>query len=398
MKRNVFIALGFFLILVSCNQSEPNCLNSNLDKIIKNFEKQYESMVESIKDKPLANPRTYENGELRLVKPHDWTSGFYPGILWYLYETTGDSVWFNRAVEKTEMLEELQYNKYTHDLGFMLYCSYGNAYRLTKDTSYRSVLIQGAKTLCTRYDSTICLIRSWDHGSWQYPVIIDNMMNLEYLMWAFKETGDSMFYNISVTHSDNTIKHHFRNDYSTYHVVSYDTLTGEPVEKVTHQGYADESAWARGQAWGLYGYTMMYRETKLDRYLNQANKIADFIINKANMPDDFIPYWDHNAPDIPDSPRDASAAAITASALIELAEYVNDSLANVYNTRACNVLMSLSKPKYTASIGSNGNFVLKHSTGHLPGDSEIDVPLNYADYYYLESLLRWKDKSKCCKK
>lgn len=397
MKKFSFVLLLATLLFSACNNDGCNsCIKTILEKQVEVFETNYSKMAVKVKEGK--QPRTFENGELIQVKPQDWTSGFYPGILWYLYETTNDSIWLDMAKEKTSELEEQKKNKYTHDLGFMLYCSYGNGYRLTGDTSYKNILIEGARTLCSRYDSTVGLIRSWDHGEWEYPVIIDNMMNLEYLFWAFKQTKDSMFYNIAVNHADKTIKHHFRNDNSNYHVVSYDTITGEPIEKVTHQGYADESAWARGQAWGLYGYIMMFRETGLQRYLEQSNKIADFIINKANTPDDYIPYWDYNAPGIPDEPRDASAAAIIASSLIELSGYVNDSLSDVYFKRADNIIKSLAKSKYTAKANpENGYFVLKHSTGHLPGDSEIDVPLIYADYYYLESLIRMKEIVSCNK-
>jgi len=236
-------------------------------------------------------------------------------------------------------------------------------------------------------------IRSWDftnNGKWQYPVIIDNMMNLELLTWASKTTGDNRFHDIAVTHANTTMENHFRDDYSCYHVVSYDTITGKPHIKMTHQGYADESAWARGQAWAIYGYTMMARETGSPEYLAQAKHIARFLMNHPNMPADKVPYWDFDAPNIPDAPRDASAAAIMASALIELSQLDKSDEAKSYLDFAEQQVRSLSSPEYLAEKGTNCNFVLKHSTGHLPGNSEVDVPLSYADYYYVEALMRLK--------
>ena len=273
----------------------------------------------------------------------------------------------------------------------MLNCSFGNGNRLTGEEKYNGVLMTGAKSLSSRFRPRIGCIQSWNSTKgWQYPVIIDNMMNLELLMWAFKNSGDSTFYNICVSHSDTTMKNHFRPDYSSYHVVSYDTTTGRVEIKQTAQGASDGSAWARGQSWGLYGYTVMYRETKLERYLNQATHIADFMINHPNMPQDKIPYWDFNAPGIPDAKRDASAGAVMASALIELSGYVQPELGKKYLDIAEQQLRSLASPAYMARPGRNGNFVLMHSVGSIPGKFEVDVPLTYADYYFIEALMRYK--------
>ena len=273
----------------------------------------------------------------------------------------------------------------------MLYCSFGNGLRLTSDTLYKNILLEGAKSLITRYRPVVGCIQSWDSRmGWQCPVIIDNMMNLEFLMWAFKITGDSSYYNICVSHADTTINNHFRADFSSFHVVSYDTITGRVEKKQTHQGAADASAWARGQSWGLYGYTVMYRETGLERYLNQARKIADFLISHPNMPEDMIPYWDFNAPGIPDALRDASAAAIMASALIELSSFVENPDRDRFLLTAEKQLRLLSSPEYMAAEGENGNFILKHSVGSIPGNSEVDVPLTYADYYFIEALMRYR--------
>jgi len=333
-------------------------------------------------------PRTAKNNQLVTVPSRDWTSGFYSGILWYMYDYTKDAKWEQAARKWTAGLEKEKLNTRTHDLGFMLYCSFGNGLRLTNDPAYKEILLQGAKSLASRYNETAGVLRSWDHGTGKYPVIIDNMMNLEFLFWATRVSGDSSFYKIAVTHAITTMKNHFREDNSSYHVLNYDTASGNVINKITHQGYADESAWARGQAWGLYGYTMMYRETKDKRYLDQAVKIATFMLNHPNLPKDKVPYWDYNAPDIPNTQRDASAAAITASALLELAQYVKEK--NNYLSTAKAILKSLGSKDYLAKPGTNQDFGLLHSVGHKPAKSEIDVPLIYADYYYMEALIRYE--------
>lgn len=336
------------------------------------------------------SPRTVENGQFKMVVSKDWTSGFFPAELWFFYQYTKDKKWLALAKKYTEDIKKEQFNTGTHDLGFMIYCPFGNGYKLTQDTAYRAVIIQAAKSLSTRFNATAGVIKSWDHNGdkWKYPVIIDNMMNLELLFEATKLTGDSSFYKIAVSHANTTIKNHFRPDFSSYHVIDYDTQTGNVLKKNTAQGYADESAWARGQAWALYGYTMCFRETKNKAYLAQADGIAGFILNNKITPEDGIPYWDYNDPKIPDASRDASAAAITASALYELARYSTNS--KRYKAAADKILVSLGSNSYTNKTGAQYGFILDHSTGHRPAKSEIDVPINYADYYYLEALLRSK--------
>lgn len=319
-----------------------------------------------------------------------WTSGFYPGSLLYLYEYSRDTALLKEEKRVEKIIEKEQFNKGTHDLGFMMYCSFGAANRLNPSGEYEQILMNSARSLSTRFNATAGVIKSWDHVAWKYPVIIDNMMNLELLFWATKFSGDSSFYRIAVTHANTTMKNHYRTDNSSWHVVDYDTTDGHVISKKTHQGYADYSAWARGQAWGLYGYVVMYRCTKDNRYLVHANKIARFITTHPSMPEDKIPYWDYHTPEIPATYRDASAAAITASALLELSRYTTATQSNAYKGFAEEILRSLASPTYTAAYGGNGGFILKHSTGHLPGNSEVDVPLTYADYYYIEAMLRYK--------
>lgn len=333
-------------------------------------------------------PRSIKDDAVRLEDLYDWTSGFFPGSLWYMYEFTQDDKFKTYAQTYTDLLYDLKDYTGTHDLGFMVYCSYGNGYRLTGNEDYVPIMLQTADNLISRFKTTTGTIRSWDFGDWQYPVIIDNMMNLELLFWASEFSGDDKYKEVAVRHADTSMKNHYRDDYSSYHVIDYDTISGEVLAKQTFQGYADESAWARGQAWGLYGYTVSYRFTKDEKYLDFAKHIADYIIENV-VTTDLIPYWDYNAPDIPNAPRDASAAAVTASALFELSEYLPNG--EEYFNYAETVLKNLSSKQYLAKKGDNKGFILMHSVGHLPANSEIDTPLNYADYYYLESLKRYQE-------
>lgn len=349
-----------------------------------------EQALKETKNKALVSPRSInKEGEMILVHPHDWCSGFYPGTLWQMYAYNRDDAWRQQAISYTWPIEKAKWHKGTHDLGFMMYNSFGKAYQLTGERSYKDVVLRAAKTLITRYNPKVGSIRSWDHNraKWEFPVIIDNMLNLEMLFWATQETGDSIYHQIAVRHANTTLKNHFRPDYSSYHVVDYDPETGEVRMKVTHQGHSDESVWSRGQAWGLYGYTTCYRFTKDPAYRKQAEAIADFFFSLPNLPEDLIPYWDMKAPGIPNVPRDASAAAIIASGLYELSTYVPADKSERYRTYADKILKSLNE-HYQAAPGTTQGFLLLHSTGHLPGNSEIDVPLTYADYYYLEALTR----------
>lgn len=336
-------------------------------------------------------PKTFESNQLKTSNSGWWCSGFYPGTLLYLYSQTKDIALKIEAEKKLKELTKEQYNTTTHDLGFMMYCSFGNALKFDSRPEYKEILINSAKSLATRFNPKVGAIKSWDSKSSDYLVIIDNMMNLELLFWATKETGDSSYYKIAVTHANTTLKNHFRPDYSSYHVINYNANTGAVQQKRTAQGFADESAWARGQTWGLYGYTVMYRETKDSKYLQQAEHIADFLLKNKNLPSDKIPYWDFNAPNIPNALRDASAACIMASALVELSEYVKEEKAKEYLNISKTIIENLSNLDYKATKGENGGFILKHSVGHIPQKTEVDVPLTYADYYFVEAMLRYNN-------
>ncbi len=337
-------------------------------------------------------PKTYDKHMQRLITSNSewWCSGFYPGTLFYLYEESGNKDIYTEGTRMLKLLEPEQFNVNTHDVGFMMYCSYGNANRIAPQPEYKDIIVNSARSLITRFSPVVGCIKSHNRKPDDYVVIIDNMMNLELLFWATQATGDSTFYDIAVKHADTTLKNHFRADNSLYHGLNYNPSTGEIKHYQGGQGFSEKSAWSRGQAWGLYGYTLMYRFTKDQKYLDQAIKIAEFTLNHPNMPKDLIPYWDYNAPDIPDALRDASAAAINCSGLLELSEYVPQAQSKRYFNAAEKMLQTLSSPKYTAEIGTNGGFILKHSVGNIPSGTEVDMPLSYADYYYVEALCRYK--------
>lgn len=378
-------ALQSLLLIILCWQAQAQQMNES--KIWNEVEQQARMLLKEsrgLRTNRLVFPRTIVHDSLKVVHSGDWTSGFFPGMLWFLYERTKKEEWLKAAQEFTALMVREPFNGDSHDVGFKVYNSYGNGYRLTKDTAYKRLIIQAAKTLSTRFNPKVGLIKSWDF-KWQYPVIIDNMMNLELLFEATRFSGDSSYYKIAVTHANTTMKNHFRADNSSYHVLDYDTVTGQAIEKTTHQGYAPESAWARGQAWGLYGYTMCYRETKNKAYLAQAERIAAFLMKHPALPADGVPHWDYNVPNISAEPRDASAGAITASALYELSNYSKQGKA--YRKFADKIMQSLTNI-YRSPLQANHGFIMLHSVGHKPVNSEVDVPIIYGDYYYMEALFR----------
>ena len=393
-KLVCLFAIYLFFQLTADAQTK-NASNASLqtliDSALQRAVRQYSFLSTQLPDSVL--PKTYYWGtkKFETSKTKWWTSGFYPGTLHYLYDYSKNESTQKEALRVEQFLQKEQFNKGTHDLGFMMYNSFGHANQQQPSKQTEEILVNSAKSLSSRFRTTTGTIKSWDHGKWQFPVIIDNMMNLELLFWATKYTKDSTYYKIAVTHANTTLVNHFRKDYSSYHVIDYDSTTGVVRAKNTHQGYSHESAWARGQAWGLYGYVSTYRYTRDKKYLAQANQIARFMIHHPKLPQDGIPYWDFDSPDIPATYRDASAGAIMAAALLELSQYVAEPLKKEYRQMAEKVVRALSTPTYTANIGENGGFILKHSTGHLPANSEVDVPLTYADYYYIEALMRLRD-------
>lgn len=402
----------FILFMITTSfvtEDKSDKISHMVDAVFKIAEQQY-TIQDAAFPQAISYPRTItDKGEIVTTQINNWTEGFFPGCLWYIYEYNNQLDWKKKALKWTLPLEKLQYLTSHHDIGFLMYCSYGNAYRLTKDEHYKKILIQSAKSLCTRYNEKTRCIKSWNYREswdgkhkWFFPVIIDNMMNLELLYFATEVTGDKRYAKIATQHAETTAKNHFRPDYSSYHVVNYDPVTGEVLFKGTCQGFADNSTWARGQAWAIYGYTMVYRCTKDKKFLDLAQKLADYWIDNSTMTNEVIPNWDFNAgqkdyiaaqwiekiqyPSV--TTRDASAAAITSSALLELSGYLKD---DKYFNAAQNILMRLSTKDYLSKVGENGNFLLKHSVGSLPHGAEIDVPIIYADYYFLEALIRFRN-------
>ena len=392
MKNTIktILAASLLIALGACTNTKKCIIAENVE-----IAKQQIGMLAEASESTgeIRIPSTYKNGEVQYVPTDDWVSGFFAGTLWYMYELTGEEKWAELAQRHTENLESIQYLQWHHDVGFMIYDSYGNGLRLKNIDGYKDVIVQTAKSLSTRFREVPGVIQSWDadrgwqgERGWQCPVIIDNMMNLELLFKASEFSGDNTFYNIAVSHADRTMQEHFREDYSCYHVVDYDLKKDCYVRRrCTAQGYSDDSAWARGQAWAVYGYTVCYRFTGDKRYLDHAEKVAGFVLNDHNMPEDLVPYWDYDAPNIPNEPRDVSTAAILASAFYEMYTYTNNEM---YRNTADKMIESLSTPAYRAAVGENGGFLLMHSVGSIPHGSNIDVPLNYADYYFLEALIR----------
>jgi len=339
-------------------------------------------------------PRNILKGQTQWNKVgiHDWCSGFWPGILWYTYQETGDSTILANARKFTAPLKGvLDVPVADHDLGFMLFCSFGNGYRSTGDSTYHRILLTAADSLATLFNPKVGTILSWPamraKMGWPHNTIIDNMINLKLLFWASKNGGDHRFYDMAVSHAKRSMETLVRPDFTTYHVAVFDTTDGHFIKGVTHQGYSDSSMWARGQAWGIYGFTMSYRETGNEEFLEVAERLADVFINR--LPKDGIPYWDFDDPAIPNAPKDASAAAVAASGMLELSTYIKDiELKAKYYNAAVSLLTKLSSPDYLS--GDTNQAFLLHSTGHKPAGSEIDASIIYADYYYLEALLRLK--------
>lgn len=398
MKKVMFAAAAV-TVMAACNDGKVK----NWDELaVENARIQMGLQIDTVESLgfPFHNPTSLQDdGSVLYCDVTDWRSGFFPGAVWYLYELTGDTALLPYARKYTESVAEAQYLKWHHDVGFMVGCSFGNGYRLTGDSNYADVVIEAARSLSTRFRPNVGIIQSWDvePGSereakgWACPVIIDNMMNLELMFEATKLSGDSTFYNLAVSHADRTLREHFRPDGSCFHVIDYDSITGDVRHRHTAQGCAHSSAWSRGQAWAIYGYTVAYRETGKAEYLERAMGTFDFVKNHPNMPADKIPYWDFDAPGISDEPRDASAAAVIASALYELSTHPVGERSAEYVAYADSIMQSLSSAEYTAPVGENGRFILMHSVTSLPAGVEIDVPLNYADYYYLEALKRRRD-------
>ena len=390
MRKAIFFITS--LLCLACQKQES--MEELTAHVFERAAAQMELMDKNLDSAAVSNPGVAiyprsinKEGALWTSNYKWWCSGFYPGSMWYVYEYTGDEKIKELALKYQAGLEPLRFRKDDHDIGFQLMCSYGNCLRLTEDQTCVPVLIDGANSLASRFDPEVGCTRSWSFGKWSFPVIVDNMMNMELLLKAAELGGSDSLKNVALAHARTTMKNHFREDKSCFHLVDYNPETGEVVGKQTVQGLADDSAWARGQAWGLYGFTMVYRFCKEQDILDHAIAIAEYLLPR--LPEDGVPFWDYDSAEIPNDVRDASAAAIMASGLIELSQYVDAEKAERYLATAEKMLRTLASEEYLCAEGENYGFLLKHSTGNKNTDSEVDVPLTYADYYFLEALIRW---------
>jgi hypothetical protein len=390
MRKAIFFITS--LLCLACQKQES--MEELTARVFERAAAQMELMDKNLDSAAVSNPGVAiyprsinKEGALWTSNYKWWCSGFYPGSMWYVYEYTGDEKIKELALEYQAGLEPLRFRKDDHDIGFQLMCSYGNCLRITEDQTCVPVLIDGANSLASRFDPEVGCTRSWSFGKWSFPVIVDNMMNMELLLKAAELGGSDSLKNVALAHARTTMKNHFREDKSCFHLVDYNPETGEVVGKQTVQGLADDSAWARGQAWGLYGFTMVYRFCKEQDILDHAIAIAEYLLPR--LPEDGVPFWDYDSAEIPNDVRDASAAAIMASGLIELSQYVDAEKAERYLATVEKMLRTLASEEYLCAEGEDYGFLLKHSTGNKNTDSEVDVPLTYADYYFLEALIRW---------
>lgn len=390
MRKAIFFITS--LLCLACQKQES--MEELTARVFERAAAQMELMDKNLDSAAVSNPGVAiyprsinKEGALWTSNYKWWCSGFYPGSMWYVYEYTGDEKIKELALKYQAGLEPLRFRKDDHDIGFQLMCSYGNCLRLTEDQTCVPVLIDGANSLASRFDPEVGCTRSWSFGKWSFPVIVDNMMNMELLLKAAELGGSDSLKNVALAHARTTMKNHFRDDKSCFHLVDYNPETGEVAGKQTVQGLADDSAWARGQAWGLYGFTMVYRFCKEQDILDHAIAIAEYLLPR--LPEDGVPFWDYDSAEIPNDVRDASAAAIMASGLIGLSQYVDAEKAERYLATAEKMLRTLASEEYLCAEGEDYGFLLKHSTGNKNTDSEVDVPLTYADYYFLEALIRW---------
>jgi len=388
---------GIFLcLLMGCQQ--PNEFKA--DTALNYCASQVNRALESLRDSAgnynyNMEPRNILEGDTtwncRQARAEEWCSGFWPGILWMDYAYTKDENVKKQAEGYTEVLSFLANQPaFDHDLGFLVINSFLKGYEQTGNTEYKRIALAAADTLATLFNDKTGTILSWprhlkDYGG--HNTIMDNMINLELLCWAADNGGKKSLKDIAIRHAETTMKNHFREDGSCYHVAIYDTLTGNFLRGMTHQGYADSSMWSRGQSWAIYGYTMMYRYTHDTRFLDFAQKVTDIYLQRLyETSNDWIPLWDMDDPRGIKAPKDASAACVVASALIELCTYVDSPQKEKYKSAAINMLRDLSGIAYQ-SRNKNVAFLM-HSTGHHPAGSEIDASIIYADYYYIEALLR----------
>lgn len=383
---SLLVIILFFNLSLSANE-----LDSLVDNAIKISLIKLENSVVDVADSTLFP--TYATEELvwKLKGSDDWTSGFYPGCLWYAYELSGNEKFEKWARQWTASIEHEKFNMETHDLGFRFMCTFANGLRLGNNSEYddyKDIILTAASSLSKRYNRKIkCLSSNWDMLEIEnsFPVVIDIMANLNILFWAAENGGTKYYKDYALNHARKTYRDFVRSDGGTYHIVRYNKENAEIINKGTLQGDGDETTWSRGHAWMVYGLVETYAYTGEKDILNMAIKMSDYFIE--HLPDDQVSIWDFQS-EI--DYRDVSASSIVTSALFRLANQVEGKdLKEKYSAQAAGMLTSLCKPPYFIE-NINSNCILDHSVQYLPINSNVDVPAIFADYYFLEALVRYK--------
>jgi unsaturated chondroitin disaccharide hydrolase len=396
----LLLAMTVILLQAGCRNTRDVVFDQGIrsgppvtDSLLNHFVIKYGEFLESFTD-TTQFPRSFSDGSIIFTASPGWTSGFFPGILWNLYRYNKDRQFYNAARSWTNTLLQESNNVSTHDVGFIINSSAGLGFLETEDEHYRETILKSAESLASRFHERPGCIKSLDDfKGYDYPVLIDNLVNLEILFRAWKLSGNEKYYRIAYSHALKTMENHLRKDFTVYQLVDYDPDGGSPVFRGTFQGYDTTSIWSRGQAWGIYGFTMAYRETRDRVFLDLAERMADFLLEDPYFTETYIPFWDMAAPRIPKELRDASAAAILASALLDISTFAEVSDPGKYFLAGENILEALASPQYCSGLNENEFFIVKHCVGNFPGNIEVDVPLIYADYYFLEALLKYRDIS-----
>jgi len=395
--RPTLLLVMLISLMISCKstQDAPSAIvdNASINKRLTDLSNKMAVHLESITIDSTKIPRAIaEDGTLIAKNSRQWTSGFFPGTLWQLASHSQNEEILKQARTWSNFIEKEKWDTHTHDIGFKVNNTFGQWNKVEPSKRNNDIIVQASATLIKRFNENVKAIKSWDWGKerWIFPVIIDNMMNLEMLFDATDISGDSIYYQIADQHAQTTLANHFRENHSSYHVVDYDTITGAPRNKLTHQGLNDESTWARGQAWGLYGFAMAYDRTGNEAYFKKAKEIANLFFTHPNMPTDLIPYWDFDALNIPDEAKDVSAAAIAINGLMMLVKHDSEN-EEKYMKWVNTVIRSLEKEEYQTD---KAPFLLGRSTGSVPDSFEVDVPISYGDYFYVQALLQRLDLEK----
>lgn len=381
------VAVGFSSLAPSLAAATPPAPAPSTSPVLTYADQQLLATAAALK--PGAYPiRTTLDSSWLTVDAKDWTAGFYPAALWRTYERTGDPAWRQRAQTwQAGLASETKHD--STDLGFKLFDTYGVGYELTGDAAYKKIVLAAAATVAKRFDPDVGMFRVWDARTdrTQFRVNIDATMNLELMFWAGQNGGKPQYAAMATRHALRAVTDLVRPDGSTWMCAAYDQKTGALLRHFTTQGYATESTWARGQAWAMYGFTTAYRYTRDPRFLDAARRTAAWFV--SHLPPDRVPYWDFDVPDKATAPRDTSAAAIAASALLELSgdESVPAARQGDIDTARA-ILVSLSSPAYTSRTPGFAA-ILAHGTQY-EAKGQADTGIMFGDYYFVEALGRYE--------